>query len=221
MAHFNLCYIVTICLSFPAYMLADTSHFKLELTWGKGAPDGYGRDMIFINGQYPGPLLDIRQDDWVEIEVVNRMPFSTTIHAHGRRCMLHVLELKAKIRQAFLNHTRHGQMAHPTYRNDPSSQTLPSHIGGRPMSTEATCTMRTVEVKSRTAHTAQSSSDQGKGHRSRLIRLRTLITKNWKPRSQLYSLSCLQTGVTGPPSKLGTISSTLVLRALPAWTLYS
>ncbi|KAL5116353.1 hypothetical protein ACEQ8H_005701 [Pleosporales sp. CAS-2024a] len=39
--------------------------------------------MIFTNGQYPGPLLDIRQHDWVEIEVLNLMPFSTTIHAHG------------------------------------------------------------------------------------------------------------------------------------------
>jgi FtsP/CotA-like multicopper oxidase with cupredoxin domain len=55
------------------------------MTWGKGAPDGYERDMIYINGQYPGPLLDIRQDDWVEIEVFNLMPFDTTIHAHGMR----------------------------------------------------------------------------------------------------------------------------------------
>jgi FtsP/CotA-like multicopper oxidase with cupredoxin domain len=53
------------------------------LTWAKGAPDGYERDMIFINGQYPGPLLEIQQGDWVEVEVCNQMPFNTTIHYHG------------------------------------------------------------------------------------------------------------------------------------------
>jgi FtsP/CotA-like multicopper oxidase with cupredoxin domain len=83
MAHIMLSFIVALCLTFSAHTVADTSNFKLELTWRKGAPDGHERDMIFINGQYPGPLLDIRQDDWVEIEVVNLMPFSTTIHAHG------------------------------------------------------------------------------------------------------------------------------------------
>jgi hypothetical protein len=62
---------------------AGSCHFKLELTWGKGSPDGFERDMIFINGQYPGPVLDIQQDDWVEIDVVNNLPFNTSIHAHG------------------------------------------------------------------------------------------------------------------------------------------
>jgi FtsP/CotA-like multicopper oxidase with cupredoxin domain len=75
--------VIALCLSLPAGVLAATVHFKLELTWGKGAPDGYERDMIFINGQHPGPLLDIYHNDWVEIEVSNLMPFNSTIHAHG------------------------------------------------------------------------------------------------------------------------------------------
>ena len=79
-----LSFIVPLCLSLTANVLAGTSHFKLELSWGKGAPDGYEREMIFINGQYPGPLLDIQQGDEVEIEVLNSMPFNTTIHAHGK-----------------------------------------------------------------------------------------------------------------------------------------
>jgi FtsP/CotA-like multicopper oxidase with cupredoxin domain len=74
---------LTIWLSFAASTLAGTSYFKLELTWRQGAPDGHERGMIFINGQYPGPLLDIPQGDWVEIEVCNRMLFNSTIHAHG------------------------------------------------------------------------------------------------------------------------------------------
>jgi hypothetical protein len=85
MAHSMFTVLVALCLSFPSYTIADTSRFKLVLTWGKGAPDGFERDMIYTNGQYPGPLLDIPQDNWVEIEVLNLMPFDTSIHAHGMR----------------------------------------------------------------------------------------------------------------------------------------
>ena len=66
-----------------AVAAAGQCHFKLELTFGKGSPDGYERDMIFVNGQYPVPTLDIQQDDWVEIEVLNNMPFNSSIHYHG------------------------------------------------------------------------------------------------------------------------------------------
>jgi FtsP/CotA-like multicopper oxidase with cupredoxin domain len=75
--------IMAMCLTLPPSTVAATVHFKLELTWAKGAPDGYERGMIFINGQHPGPLLDICQNDWVEIEVTNLMPFNSSIHAHG------------------------------------------------------------------------------------------------------------------------------------------
>ncbi|KAF1931350.1 multicopper oxidase [Didymella exigua CBS 183.55] len=75
--------VFTLCLSLAAVALAGHGHFKLELTWGPGSPDGYTRDMIFINGQYPGPLLELQQDDWIEIEVVNSMSFNSSIHFHG------------------------------------------------------------------------------------------------------------------------------------------
>jgi FtsP/CotA-like multicopper oxidase with cupredoxin domain len=57
--------------------------FKLELTWKKGAPDGFTRNMIYVNDQFPGPKLDIKQNEWVEISVKNKLPFNTTIHFHG------------------------------------------------------------------------------------------------------------------------------------------
>jgi FtsP/CotA-like multicopper oxidase with cupredoxin domain len=76
--------LLTICLSLAAVAFAGQCHFKLELTWGTGSPDGYTRDMIFVNGEYPGPLLEIQQGDWVEIEVLNSMPFNSSIHYHGK-----------------------------------------------------------------------------------------------------------------------------------------
>lgn len=72
-----------LLLSFSLLSSADLCRFEFDLTWGKGSPDGYERDMIFVNGQFPGPTLEIHQDDWVEVEVTNRLPFNTTVHWHG------------------------------------------------------------------------------------------------------------------------------------------
>jgi hypothetical protein len=41
--------------------------FPIKLTWEKGAPDGFERDMIFMNGQFPGPALIIEEGDNVEV----------------------------------------------------------------------------------------------------------------------------------------------------------
>ncbi|KAK7179955.1 multicopper oxidase [Paraphaeosphaeria sporulosa] len=69
-------------LFLAAYAAAE-SYYTLELTWTKGSPDGFERDMILINGQFPGPHIELEQGDWAEITVINKMPFNTTIHSHG------------------------------------------------------------------------------------------------------------------------------------------
>ncbi|KAH6842859.1 multicopper oxidase [Chaetomium sp. MPI-CAGE-AT-0009] len=55
----------------------------LRLTWAEGAPNGQAREMIFTNGQYPGPNLVFNEDDEVEITVYNDMPRNATVHWHG------------------------------------------------------------------------------------------------------------------------------------------
>jgi len=57
--------------------------FDLTLTWESHAPDGFAREMVLINGQFPGPLLEINQGEDVEVRVHNKMPFNTTVHYHG------------------------------------------------------------------------------------------------------------------------------------------
>ena len=48
------------------------------------APDGVVKEGIFINGQYPGPLLEANWGDWVEVTVRNGLDDEgTTIHWHG------------------------------------------------------------------------------------------------------------------------------------------
>ncbi|KAF4986067.1 hypothetical protein FDECE_16145 [Fusarium decemcellulare] len=62
--------------------------FELTLTWEAYAPDGFERYMILVNGQFPGPLLELTEGDDVQVNVHNEMPFNTTIHFHGIE-MLH------------------------------------------------------------------------------------------------------------------------------------
>ncbi|KAF5007923.1 hypothetical protein FDECE_5839 [Fusarium decemcellulare] len=53
------------------------------ITWEPGAPNGQERQMIKINGQFPGPTILCDEDDDIEITVHNKMPFNTTVHWHG------------------------------------------------------------------------------------------------------------------------------------------
>lgn len=57
--------------------------FYLTVTWETRAPDGNAREIFVINGQFPGPKLEINQGDDVEIHLLNQSPFNTTIHFHG------------------------------------------------------------------------------------------------------------------------------------------
>lgn len=57
--------------------------FPITLTWEKGSPDGFERDMIFMNGQFPGPTLEMNEGATVEFTVINQLPFETSVHFHG------------------------------------------------------------------------------------------------------------------------------------------
>ena len=143
---------LVLFLSLATYALATTCHFDLELTWGRGSPDGFERDMIYINGQFPGPLLEIQQGDWVEITVVNKMPFNTTIHAHGK-CSpaqsMHVRPLT--VLQALNRSIPLGLMVFLDLPRDRSSLVIASLTNGTLAITEATSTMHTAGDKSTTA----------------------------------------------------------------------
>jgi FtsP/CotA-like multicopper oxidase with cupredoxin domain len=62
---------------------SQPKRFEVELTWQTGAPDGVPRKMIFTNGQFPGPQLNLVEGDKVEFVVKNSLPFETSIHFHG------------------------------------------------------------------------------------------------------------------------------------------
>ena len=58
-------------LSFSSCVYAATRRFAIEPQWGTGAPDGYTRQMILVNGTSPGPALIV--DQWDEVEVCHAM----------------------------------------------------------------------------------------------------------------------------------------------------
>ncbi|KAF5005330.1 hypothetical protein FDECE_8226 [Fusarium decemcellulare] len=60
-----------------------TKEFDLKVTWEEHAPDGFSRQMLLVNGQSPGPVLEIDQDDWVVVHVHNYSPENITVHYHG------------------------------------------------------------------------------------------------------------------------------------------
>ena len=91
--------IVWLCFSVSAR--AGTSRFVLDLQWKKGAPDGVTREMVYINGQFPGPTLIIQQGDSVEITVNNHLPANTTIHGHGWYLQYVYLHNKANVTRRY------------------------------------------------------------------------------------------------------------------------
>jgi FtsP/CotA-like multicopper oxidase with cupredoxin domain len=81
----GLLLVASSSLARPNYSPAPSNpvKFEIELTWADFAPDGFTRKTILMNGQFPGPALEVDEGDDVEFIVHNNMPFSVTIHFHG------------------------------------------------------------------------------------------------------------------------------------------
>ncbi|KAK3116893.1 hypothetical protein LTR53_002263 [Teratosphaeriaceae sp. CCFEE 6253] len=64
-----------------------TRYYNFTVSRGEISPDGVLRDVIMVNGQYPGPALEANWGDWFEVTVHNNisMPFEgTALHWHGQ-----------------------------------------------------------------------------------------------------------------------------------------
>ncbi|KAF5092265.1 hypothetical protein D0Z03_002951 [Geotrichum reessii] len=59
----------------------------IDLVWNVTheyhAPDGRYISGFFINGQFPGPAIVAKENDWIRIVVNNYLPVPMTIHFHG------------------------------------------------------------------------------------------------------------------------------------------
>lgn len=53
---------------------------------GKKSPDGYSKDVLIINGQFPGPLIEANWGDTIQVTVHNAITGpeeGTALHWHG------------------------------------------------------------------------------------------------------------------------------------------
>ncbi|KAM0786984.1 hypothetical protein ACM66B_002402 [Microbotryomycetes sp. NB124-2] len=57
--------------------------FNFVLDQRYGSPDGFNRSMLVVNGLFPGPTIEVNEDDRIIVNVTNLMTNSTAIHWHG------------------------------------------------------------------------------------------------------------------------------------------
>lgn len=63
-----------------------TRFYDLTISRGRIAPDGFEKNVILVNGQFPGPLLEANWGDYFKITVRNNISEpteGTTLHWHG------------------------------------------------------------------------------------------------------------------------------------------
>lgn len=101
------CYLTLWTIATAAGVLGRVIKHELTLTWEVGAPNGQARELIKMNGQFPGPAYVWDEDDDIEVRLIkiptgnapgsrrliqglpaqvtvhNRMPFNTSVHWHG------------------------------------------------------------------------------------------------------------------------------------------
>ncbi|GAA6007651.1 uncharacterized protein JCM10292_002841 [Rhodotorula paludigena] len=61
----------------------QTREYWWEIDERWGSPDGFDRPMLVVNGQYPGPLIEVNNGDLLVVHVVNSLDQPITIHWHG------------------------------------------------------------------------------------------------------------------------------------------
>ncbi|KAH8432995.1 Laccase 1 [Aspergillus melleus] len=60
-------YQAVLLLALAGFVSAAVVKEELTLTWERGAPNGQAREMIMMNGQFPGPTFRWDEDDDVEV----------------------------------------------------------------------------------------------------------------------------------------------------------
>jgi hypothetical protein len=57
--------------------------YKWIIMEKEGNPDGIYKPMLTINGQFPGPLIEVNEGDTIVVDVQNLATNATAIHWHG------------------------------------------------------------------------------------------------------------------------------------------
>lgn len=67
---------------------AETVSYDWNVTWVSGAPDGFYRPIVGINGAWPCPPIQATVGDTVEVTLHNQLGNQTTgMHFHGMKML--------------------------------------------------------------------------------------------------------------------------------------
>jgi hypothetical protein len=121
-------------LSLASFSVASTVKFQLNVTWGESTLVGATKQQFLMNGQSPGPALNIDVGDSVEFTVLNNSPYNTSVHFHGITQLGTVSQFaRSTCENTLLISLSHGPMVSLVYRNAPSLPARTSHTSGQQM----------------------------------------------------------------------------------------
>ncbi|KAG5718890.1 hypothetical protein E4T56_gene17379, partial [Termitomyces sp. T112] len=80
--------LIALALLPIAIAVGPTKQFNFDVVNAQISPDGFTRDAVLINGEFPGPVVSVNKNDRVKIRTNNKlvdpnMRRSTSIHWHG------------------------------------------------------------------------------------------------------------------------------------------
>ncbi|KAL0697869.1 hypothetical protein Bca4012_053991 [Brassica carinata] len=78
-------FLVLFATLLPYSSASTTRRFHFNVEWKKVTRLCHTKQLLTVNGQYPGPAVVVNEGDTVEIKVTNRIAHNTTIHWHGLR----------------------------------------------------------------------------------------------------------------------------------------
>ncbi|KAL7582669.1 laccase-12 [Lactuca sativa] len=85
MAHSTIMFLTTFLLFFSSLAFAKTHYHDFVVQATKVTRLCKTRSSITVNGQLPGPTLEVNNGDSLVIKVVNKAQYNVTIHWHGVR----------------------------------------------------------------------------------------------------------------------------------------
>ncbi|CAM8982303.1 unnamed protein product [Rhodiola kirilowii] len=76
--------LAALCLfSWISASSSATWRFKFNVEWKSVTRLCHTKQLLTVNGQYPGPTIAVHEGDHVEIKVTNSISSNTTLHWHG------------------------------------------------------------------------------------------------------------------------------------------
>ncbi|XP_022950756.1 laccase-4-like [Cucurbita moschata] len=77
--------LVLVACIFPALVECRVRHYKFNVVLKNSTKLCSTKQIVTVNGKFPGPTIYAREDDTVLIKVVNHVQYNLSIHWHGIR----------------------------------------------------------------------------------------------------------------------------------------